>query len=77
MVYRRESIWKKCGAEHQWEAFQTERLRYNRMLNAVRTEYFRKEFEQHKGNMKHLYKLVAKLNGSTSVNPLPEMDSDE
>ena len=34
-------------------------------------------FEQHKRNMKHLYKLVAKLTGSTSVNPLPEMDSDE
>ena len=60
MVHRRESIWKKYGTEHQWKAFQTERSRYNRMLNATRTEYFRKDFEQHKGNTKHLYKLVAK-----------------
>ena len=37
---------------------------------------FRKEFEQHKRNTKHLYKLVVKLTGCTSVNPLPEMDSD-
>ena len=43
----------------------------------MRTEYFRTEFEQHKGNTKHLYKSVAKLTGCTSVNPLSEMDSDE
>ena len=77
MVCSRESIWKKYGAELQWKAFQTERSRYNRILNAVRTEYFKKEFEQYKGNTKHLCKLVAKLTGCTSVNPLPEMDSDE
>ena len=77
MVHRRDSIWKKIyGAEHQWKVFQTERSRYNRMLNSVKTEYFMKEFEQHKGNTKHLYKLVAKLTGYTSVNPLPEIDSD-
>ena len=77
MVHRRESIWKKYGAEHQWKASQADRSRYNRMLNAVRTEYFRKEFEQHKVNMKHLYKLMAKLTGCTSVNLLPEIDSYE
>ena len=47
------------------------------MLKAARTEYFRKEFEQHKRNTKHLYKLVDKLTGCTSVNPLPEIDSDD
>ena len=45
MVCRRESIWKKYGAEHQWKAFHTERSRYNRLLKAARTVYFRKEFE--------------------------------
>ena len=33
MVHRRESIWKKYDAEHQWKAFQTEWSIYNRMLN--------------------------------------------
>ena len=69
MVCRRESIWIKYGAEHDWKALQTERSRYDKMLKAARTEYFRREFEQHKRNVKHLYKLVAKLTLCTSVNP--------
>ena len=56
--FARESIWKKTWCRTSVEGFQTERLRYNGMLKAARTEYFRKEFEQHKRNMKHLSKLV-------------------
>ena len=32
---------------------------------------------KHKGNAKHLYKLVSSLTGIISENPLPECENDE
>ena len=53
-----------------------EQPKYNRMLYAVRRDYYKVQFNQQKGDSKHLYKLVAKLTGGVSANPMPYAESD-
>ena len=53
-----ERIWRKYKEDHQWNAYQQERLRYNKHLYKERCQYIKNEVVKHKGNAKHLYKLV-------------------
>ena len=46
------------------------------MLYVIRRDYYKVEFNQHKGDSKHLYKLVAKLASGVSANPRPYVGSD-
>ena len=73
----RECIWRKYKEDHQWNAYQQERLRYNKHLYKQRCQYIQNEVVKHKGNAKHLYKLVSSLTGIRSENPLPECENDE
>ena len=75
-VRSREKIWRKYKQEHQWLAFKTERDKYHKMIFVVRREYYKMEFHKLCGDTKQTYKLIAKLTGSTSENPLPDSNSD-
>ena len=75
-VRSREKIWRKYKQEHQWLAFKTERDKYHKMIFVVRREYYKMEFHKLRGDTKQTYKLIAKLTGSTSENPLPDSNSD-
>ena len=56
-----------------------EQSKYKSMVYVVRKDYYRVQFNQFTLNMsdsKHLYKLVAKLTGGVSANPMPYAESD-
>ena len=53
-----------------------EQSNYKRMLYAVRRDYYKAQFNQHKGDSKHLNKVVAKLTSSVSANLMPYVESD-
>ena len=52
-----------------------ERLKYMKMIQAVRSEFYHSEFKLHRGDSKELYKLVSRLIGSINENKLPGHDS--
>ena len=62
--------------EHQWQAYHNERKTYNRLLYKYKSEYIWNEVLKHKGDSKHLYKLVSSLTGIKTENPLPECSND-
>ena len=72
-----EHIWRKYKEDHQWNAYQQERLRYNKLLYKQRSQYIQNEVVKHKGNAKHLYKLMSSLTEIRSENPLPKCKNDE
>ena len=72
-----EHIWRKYKEDHQWNAYQQERLRYNKLLFKQRCQYIQNEVVKHKGNAKHLYKLVSSLTEIRLENPLPKCENDE
>ena len=47
------------------------------MLWMVKNQFYTNTFKGHKGDTRYLYKLMAKLTGETSFNPMPECESDE
>ena len=67
---------RKYQNDHDCLAFKVEQFRYKRILYLVRTDYYKMQFHQHKGDSKHFYKLVAKLTSDVSVNPMPYVESD-
>ena len=47
------------------------------MFRMVKDQFYTNAFKEHKGDTWYLYKLMAKLTGETSVNQMPECESDE
>ena len=41
------------------------------MIYLAKRDYYKQEFKNHKGNTKHLYKLMSKLTGGIYANPIP------
>ena len=42
------------------------------MVYLAKRDYYKQEFKNHKGNTKHLYKLMSKLTGGINANPMPD-----
>ena len=55
---------------------QIRKAKYMMLLYLMKRDYLKTQFQDHKGNTKHLYKLMAKLTGGVSVNPLLDSNSD-
>ena len=70
-------IWYKYKETHQWKAYVVERSKYNKLLDVTKEDYHKNEFTFNIGNSKHLYNLMAKLNGGISANPLPKSTYDK
>ena len=47
-----------------------------KFLYVMKRDYLKTQFQDHKGNSKYLYKLMAKLTGGVSVNSMPDSNSD-
>ena len=46
------------------------------MIYLAKRNYYKHEFKNHKGNTKHLYKLMSKLTGRINANPMPDGKSN-
>ena len=62
--------------EHQLIAYKSEKTKYMKLLYLMKRDYLKTQFQDHKGNSKHLNKLMAKLTGGVSVDPMPDSNLD-
>ena len=46
------------------------------MIYLAKRDYYKQELKNHKGNTKHLYKLMPKLTGGINANPMPDSKSN-
>ena len=46
------------------------------MIYLAKRDYYKQEFKNHKGNTKHLYKLMPQLTGGINANPMPDGKSN-
>ena len=60
----------KYKMQHQLIAYKSEKNKYMKLLYVTKRDYLKPQFHDHKGNSKHIYKLMTKLAVGVSVNPI-------
>ena len=71
VVRRREKIYKRYREKHQWTAYREELKNYKKMLKDQKISFYSTEVENCERDSKKLFKLLNKLTGKSSENPLP------
>ena len=77
IMCRKERIWRKYQAQHQWKAFCEDCKYYFKQLYLKKKHYIKSEIHKLRNNNRELYKIVSKLTGSAVDNPMPEHESDK
>ena len=71
-----ESKWAKYKMEHQLIVYKSEKNKYMKLFYVTKRDYLKTQFQDHKRNSEHLFKLTAKLTGGVSVIPVSDNNSD-
>ena len=73
---RKDRIWRKYCAQHQWKDFCEDCNYYFKQLY-VKKHYIKSEIHKLRNNSRELYKIVLKLTGSAVDNAMPEHESNK
>ena len=77
-VRKREQIWRKYRAEHQWIALKEERKKYIAMLRRANTHMLSSQVIEAGKDTKKLFRLIDTMTGNKKSNPLsPSMNNKE
>ena len=67
----KDQMYKDHREEHHWRAYTIERNKYNRLLKYHKRQVITKQIMDNSKNTNELFKIVYKLMGSNTENPLP------
>ena len=76
-VHRREKVFRKYRLQSCWIVFDREREKYRKMLLEAKSACYSEQVKDCRGDTKGLYKMVNKLMGTSSSNPLPNHTNDK
>ena len=72
-----ERKWRKSGLQIHRDIFICKKAQVNNLVAKAKTEYYRVQIEESKGNPKRLYQVVNRLTGRQKSKLLPESHCDE
>ena len=76
-VRRRERIWRKYRAKHQWTALKEERKKYIAMIRRAKTHMQSSQVIEAGKDTKKLFRLIDMMTGKNKSNPLPPSRNNE
>ena len=76
-VRKREQIWRKYRAEHQWIALKEERKKYTAMIRRAKTHMLSSQVIEAGKDTKKLFRFIDKMTGKNKSNPLPPSRNNE
>ena len=74
---RRERIWRKYRAKHQWLALKEERKKYIAMIRRAKTHTLSSQVIEVGKDTQKLFRLIDAMTGKNKSNPLPSSGNAE